>query len=516
MSMRFLQVLISSLLLALAGCSDPDSRVSEGGIGGSGDGNVAEGGIGGSGSGTTTGYGSIYINDARHYQIAEDALVYLDGELINPATINPVGAGLPLGLVAEFLLGEDVNEELTSGTVIKMEANHQVIGPVTSLDPLEVLHQPVRTTATTQIVNTDLQTLQLGDELQVAGLREPSGTLRASRVAAPATVAHWQLIGRISEFSDDSFRIGEQLIERAGSPHIDCQDPLANGRKVLLRAQPQPDFNEGDALTGLLSIRCLSEGLNTFDAELPAELPATTDGFITGLNLLGGTLIGVDLDGQQVDLSNLLPALLSTVSGLDLGSHIEVDGILDTETGVLTARRLILRDELSLFRLIAPVAALQDGTLSVLGQEVLGLPQLSGDLFDGLSTGDTVELLGFISNGVLYAFKVTETAPQPVSLQGVISDINADAGHVLIAGIPFLLESADSISLLGEDGLLSSLVEVVDGVICGVLLPFLCPQEDQPPVVSDQLVGMLAEVSETALIGEILQGGDLILTNPAP
>ena len=109
MSMRFLQVLISSLLLALAGCSDPDSRVSEGGIGGSGDGNVAEGGIGGSGSGTTTGYGSIYINDARHYQIAEDALVYLDGELINPATINPVGAGLPLGLVAEFLLGEDVN-----------------------------------------------------------------------------------------------------------------------------------------------------------------------------------------------------------------------------------------------------------------------------------------------------------------------------------------------------------------------------------------------------------------------
>ena len=85
-----------------------------------------------------------------------------------------------------------------------------------------------------------------------------------------------------------------------------------------------------------------------------------------------------------------------------------------------------------------------------------------------------------------------------------------------LPGIPFLLESADSISLLGEDGLLSSLVEVVDGVICGVLLPFLCPQEDQPPVVSDQLVGMLAEVSETALIGEILQGGDLILTNPAP
>src|SRR5690606_34505044 len=132
---------------------------------------------------------------------------------------------------------------------------------------------------------------------------------------------------------------------------------------------------------------------------------------------------------------------LSTVSGLDLGSHIEVDGILDTETGVLTARRLILRDELSLFRLIAPVAALQDGTLSVLGQEVLGLPQLSGDLFDGLSTGDTVELLGFISNGVLYAFKVTETAPQPVSLQGVISDISEDAGYVLIAGVPFLLES---------------------------------------------------------------------------
>src|SRR5690606_31922632 len=117
-----------------------------------------------------------------------------------------------------------------------------------------------------------------------AGLREPSGTLRASRLATPATVVHWQLIGRISELGDASLRIGDQLIQRNGSAHIDCQGPLANGRKVLLRAQPQPDFTAGEPLTGLLSIRCLSDGLNTFDAELPAELPATTDGFITGLN----------------------------------------------------------------------------------------------------------------------------------------------------------------------------------------------------------------------------------------
>ncbi|MEE4250615.1 MAG: hypothetical protein V2I38_08505, partial [Alcanivoracaceae bacterium] len=158
-----LPTVLASLLLMLVGCSDPgSSRVTEGGIGGSGDGDLAEGGIGGSGSGTTSGYGSLYINEHRYYQIAEDALIWLDGELVAPNTINPTGQGLPLGLVAEFVLGEDANAEMTSGTIRKLVANHNVIGPITSLEPLAVLGQPVRTSADTLLDNVVLTNLLPG------------------------------------------------------------------------------------------------------------------------------------------------------------------------------------------------------------------------------------------------------------------------------------------------------------------------------------------------------------------
>lgn len=515
-----MNTLLSRLLLllaaVLAGCGPMGNDQANGGIGGSGGGNgggeVAEGGIGGSGSGTTTGYGSLYINEHRYYQIAEDAMVWLDGELVAPTTINPTGQGLPLGLVAEFVLGEDANAEMTSGTIRKLVANHDIIGPVTSLVPLTVLGQPVQTSADTLLDNVVLADLLTGQDLKVAGRRDLAGKVRASRLADAPAAPFWQLVGRITGKDSTGFNIGSQRIELS-SPSITCDTALADGQQVLLRAQPQAGFTGGDALTGVTEIICLADGLSLFGADAPATLPATTDGFITAITPGGdGLPIQVSLGGQQVDLTNVLPVLVATLASLELGTHLEVDGVLDTATGVLQARRLQLRDELALFEIIAPVVRLEDGSVLVLGQPLTGLPVADGSVLDGLLNGSTARLAGFINNDGIVVVQAASVPEPAVSLRGAIQAVDEANGQFMVAGIPFQLDSADSVSLLGEDGVL---VNLLDTVLCNDLLPLLCPP-DSSPQVDPSLIGMLADISNATPVAGVLQGGDLILANPAP
>ncbi len=509
---------LSSLLLlvtVLTGCDPMANDQANGGIGGSGGGNgggdVAEGGIGGSGSGTTSGYGSLYINEHRYYQIAEDAMVWLDGELVSPTTINPAGQGLPLGLVAEFVVGEDANAEMTSGTIIRLLTNHDIIGPVTSLAPLTVLGQPVQTSADTLLDNVVVADLLTGQDIKVAGRRDFAGKVRATRLAEAAPF--WQLVGRIAERDSTGFRIGDQRIELLSTPAITCDSALADGQQVLLRAQPEAGFTGGDALTTVTEIICLADGLSLFGEDAPATLPATTDGFITAITLGGGGLpVQVSLGGQQVDLTNVLPVLVATLTSLELGTHLEVDGVLETATGVLQARRLQLRDELALFEIIAPVVRLEDGSLLVLDQPLTGLPAADGSVLDELVDGSTARLAGFINSEGIVVVQAATVPEQTVSLRGAIQAVDEATGLFEVAGIPFRLDSADSVSLLGEDGVL---INLLDSVLCNSLLPLLCPPAGAPEV-NESLVGMLADISGAAAVAEVLEGGDLILTNPAP
>ncbi|MFN3714290.1 MAG: DUF5666 domain-containing protein [Alcanivoracaceae bacterium] len=504
--------LLASLLLVLAGCGqETPVRTSEGGIGGSGGGggDVAEGGIGGSGSGTTTGYGSIYINDFRYYQIAEDAIVRLDGELVTPTTINASGQGLPLGMVADFLLDDSADAELTRGTVVEMEANHRVIGPVTGLNPLRVLGQPVRVNDSTLLNGVSPDSLSLGTLIKVAGLDDHTGNLRASRLASATSTAHWQLVGQISDVTDSGFRVGTQNIDMGSvTPLIECAGPLANGQSVLLRATPQDPFTPGDALTGVTLVRCLDEGINLFGREVPETLPATTDGFITDLLLLGPNgPLAVKLGGQTVDLSEVLPVLLGTLANLQVGSRLEVDGVLNTTTGVLQARRVRLRDELALLEIIAPVIALDDGVITVLGQPVVALPQTIGTLYDSVVVGDTVKLIGFVSGDTLYAVNAMQVSPQAVSLRALVTSVSDNGDTLNLAGIPFTKDSADSLVLLDAVG---EVVDLLSDTVC-FLLPFLCPAPSEPP----NLAGTLATLTSSSFDGSTLDGGDLILRVPA-
>lgn len=510
MSARQMYVGLVALLvsLVLTGCSSPESASSS-----SGGGQVAEGGIGGSGSGTASGYGSIWIGGNRHFPVADDAVVTLDGAPVAANSINAVGQGLPLGVTLEYLLADDANADLTEGTAIALEAWHQVIGPVTSVSPLTVLGQPVLVTSDTLLsdnLNNDVANLLVGDQVAIGGMPTSFGSVRATRVEKlDVAPLNWQVLGRIEALDASQFSIREQVISLAGIATENCDAALANGDKVVVQASVPASFTAGDSLDTAWRVICQSEGLGLFAdrADLPAQLPAAVDGVITDIDLLAET---ISLDGQPVDLSGTLEFLLATLSDLSLGLRVEVEGTLDTATGVITAERLTARDPL--VSISAPIDQLVGTLVSVLGLDAVIVPGVID--FDSLTAGEQVSLSGFLdSAGQLYVVTgefLGAADPAAISLSGPISAVDNETGTFSVAGVPFGVATADNLVVETVDGL----VEVIELGTCLLdpLLPFLpCPTTDTSEFLDTLVIGSPAQISSATSTGTLLQGGDVLL-----
>lgn len=531
---RWLQFGALSLLLALGGCGGSSSGgdTANGGMGGSGSGNgqYAEGGMGGSGSGTSSGYGSIYLNDnRRHYPIDENADVFLDGERVDPATINPQDKGLPLGMTLEFLLAGDANANLTSGTAIRIRADHRVIGPVTGTDPLEVLGQPVLVTSETLLAeplsSSAVENLSPGDVVKVDGLVNYAGVIRATRIEKPAvSPTEWQLMGRaVNVVPGSSLEIHGQAVEIFNATYINCDgDSPVEDQRVLVRAQSGGGFQSGDTLTGTLTVECLPEGLSLFANDPPdpdvTTLPATVDAIITDLpeaDLADGE-ITLNLNGQEVlvRVSDLAEVLFGTLDQLQPGTRIEVDGTLDTASGVITAESIRFRDPL--ITLVAPVDGGVVGRLLLaLGIEVRPTPEMQGGtLFDTPGTLGQAELSGFITDdGVVYAESLATSGaadPSSVSFTGPVTAVDDGVDTVtLFTGKVFDTASATNVSLLDATG------DLLTDVLCS-LLGFCLnnPPDLEGEVPEDgSAVGAVSGASWNVAQSR-LENGDLKITLP--
>ena len=498
--------------LILAGCGNPGatSAPSSGESRDSHD--VAEGGIGGSGSGAASGYGSIWVGGNRHFPIAADAVVRLDGRPLAANSVNAEGQGLPLGITLEYLLAEDASADLMQGTATAIEAWHQVIGPVTSVAPLTVLGQPVFVTADTllSVPEGDPDLLQPGDLVAVGGMPNSFGSIRATRLSllrdAPLD---WQIVGRISDLDASGFRIRDQRILLDGIALENCDSGLHNGGKVIVQASASSAFSGAESLQTAHRLICQPEGLNLFASHrsAPQQIPAAFDGVITDIRHLP---LSISLDGQQVNLESLLAAGTNTLRDLALGARIEVDGVLDTRTGIITATRLTARDPL--VRIEAPVTQIAADVISVLGQTALMIPG-AGDA-GSLSGSQQVSLSAITdSAGQLFitsAESLGAADEQNIVVLGDISSIDVVGGTFSVAGIAFDISSADRL-----------LIETVEGVVTLMeagqcltpsLLPLLpCPDTDTTDFLNGLESGTHAEIRNASLDGALLRGGEVRL-----
>lgn len=510
MSARQIYVGLVALLasVVLAGCSSPESSgsVSTGG-------QVAEGGIGGSGSGTASAYGSIWIGGNRHFPVADDAVVTLDGQPVAANSINATGQGLPLGITLEYLLADDANADLTEGTAIALEAWHQVIGPVTSVSPLTVLGQPVLVTSDTLLsdnLGSDVANLVVGDQVAVGGMPTSFGSVRATRLEKlEVAPLNWQVLGRVEALDASQFSIRDQVISLAGIAAENCGAGIANGDKVVVQASVPGTFAGGDVLDTAWRVICQPEGLALFAdrADVPTQLPAAVDGVITEIDLLAQT---ISLDGQPVDLSNTVEFLLATLSDLSLGLRVEVEGTLDTTTGVISAEKLTARDPL--VRITAPVDDLVGMLVSVLGLDAVIVPGVID--FDSLGAGEQVSLRGFLDSAdqlyVVAGNSLGAANPADISLTGPISAVDNLAGTFSVAGVPFDVATADNLIVETVDGVID--VIELGSCLLNPLLPILpCPDTDTSGFLDTLVIGSPAQISNATSTGTLLQGGDVLL-----
>jgi hypothetical protein len=495
--------------LILVGCSNPGATSSPS-SGDPRDGNeVAEGGIGGSGSGTASGYGSIWVGGNRHFPIADDAVVRLDGRPVAANSVNAEGQGLPLGITLEYLLAEDASDDLMQGTAIAIEAWHQVIGPVTSVAPLTVLGQPVFVTADTllSVPEGDPELLQPGDIVAVGGMPNSFGSVRATRLSLLSDAPlDWQIVGRVSDLDASGFRIRDQRISLDGIALENCDNGLHNGSKVVVQASASTTFVGGESLQTAHRLICQPEGLNLFASHpsAPQQIPAAFDGVITDIHHLPLT---ISLDGQLVNLESLLAAGINTLRDLALGARVEVDGVLDTRTGVITATRLTARDPL--VRIEAPLEQIVGDLISVLGQSTLIVP---GATDAGLlSVGHQIAVTAFTDSSdqmfVISAQLLGTADNQNVLLHGQISSIDSANGTFSVASVPFDVASADTFLIETDDGLIT----LLEAGQC-LLQPLLsCPTNDTTEFLNGLEPGTYVEIDGASFDGAFLNGGEVLL-----
>ena len=210
----FFLILAGAVLYACGGAGIGDLASSGGGTGGTGVG----GGTGGTGIsvGFVSGFGSIYVNGVRYD--TSSAEIYVEGQSAGFGDTT-VLAQLAVGMVVRV---EGDLEDSENGTARRVYFNDDLRGPVESI--VEVDSIPIKLTVlgkdiilqdTTQIDMHDINSLAVGDWVQVSGFEDADGCIHASFLTKSASSAKANLKGIISELNTTTrkFKINDILID---------------------------------------------------------------------------------------------------------------------------------------------------------------------------------------------------------------------------------------------------------------------------------------------------------------
>ena len=419
---------------------------------------VAGGGIGGTGKGTITNFippptapaslgaaplaeggGSITLNALRTFNLTSSTEFRIDDDAVDAAAL----AAQAEGMVARVDVGMDVDPAFTSGTAVRVVAEHALIGPVTGTGAaLAVLGQPVLVTAQTVLRGLpNPESLIVGDLVEVSGNISAGGTVQATRLELETVApAAWRITGTVAGLvPGTSFLIGSQNVQFAGATLSDCGSGPADGVPVKVTVSANQTYVDAAVgatpLPALVATRveCVRPGI-----ELPPELTSGTlhvelEGFVTATD---GAVppVTFEVNGQVVQIISGTVYENGGVTDLVIGARVEVVGSLDIGTGVLTASRIEFSEHR--VRIIAPVTAMDAHTMTLLGIAVMITPLTEDDeqiLGGGMPTTQ-VEVNGFTDGTHVFATEIKtkgNAVSDPVRLRGPVTDIGTDDFAVL-------------------------------------------------------------------------------------
>ena len=444
----------AAALVALTGCGG-------GGGGGSLAGTSGIGGTGvrvaGVGIGTTTGFGSVIINDVRVFTIDSETKILRDGGEITEAELELEGAGF----MTRVEIGTDVSPDFTSGTAVTVAVDNNIKGPVTAINPLTVLGQSVVATADTVLAGlTGITDLAVTDAVEVSGFSDDNNVIQATRIQRKAGgIPVWKLTGRVSNVTPGGFNISTQSVLLNGVVPRDCGTGLVNGDLVEVRAAQDPAFVAGNPLVTVTDIECTQPGLG-----LPANadgtlLRAEVEGLVTTITSPNDFVVG----GQRVQTTAATSFESGAAEDVVPGAKLEAEGELDTSTGILSTEKIKFRE--TRVRIEAPVNVQGGGLgssftiMDIIPVNTTSLTEDDDGLVDGSGPAGNiqVEVRGFVdSSGTVFANEVRErgtTDLTDVRLRGPATDTcDPLAGDNELAILDVIVDTADPDTSFSDTG----------------------------------------------------------------
>ena len=296
-----------------------------------GGGGVASGGMGGTGisQGPVSGFGSVYINGVKFNTDGATATTVED-------SVGTGQTGLKLGMVATVEWEKDATTGKYRAKSIKYSDDVQGPFTVANATTLTVLGQTVIVDALTVFEGdgstsvTSLAGLPVGRVVEVSGLEDNTGAIRASRIELKPIGATFELKGIVSNASGTTFTLGTQAVSLSGTATLP-----ANGACVEVK---------GAALSGAALVATVVETDDScaLGGTVAANMEVELEGYVSGFSASG-----FKVNGQSVQVTSATvyddKGVPATITILD-GARVEVEGKMTN--GVLIATKISLDPEL--------------------------------------------------------------------------------------------------------------------------------------------------------------------------
>lgn len=303
-----------------------------------------------------------------------------------------------------------------------------LIGPVTAVDPLQVLGQPVTITGDTVIEGfTTPDQLEIGAAMIVAGLVDPNGSVYATlAVLRGAQGNKYLLNGTVTQVvvAEPRVRVGNQWVDTVGVDFVGCATggPVV-GDYLELRADSIAGFATGDPIDTITAARCAT----------PVPLgTAGAQGALEGI-------VGAGVDGESFQLGTVT-IRYGTATVFEFGGPDDLEPGADVSTeGTFIDATTFTADSVEFVRPVVrfegpmlPVDVTPGVSLRPFGVEVLNSAQLRDDdgiLANGLAAPTQVQVRGWLDrNNVAFATRVRERGAadaNDVALRGPLAAFSA-------------------------------------------------------------------------------------------
>jgi hypothetical protein len=282
------------------------------------------GGISGTGIvyGPITGFGSVIVNGTE-FDVT-DAEISIEGV---PALESDLRLGMLVTIRGVLDQGAGV------GTADSVDADTTLRGPVDSIDvaarEITVLGQLVRTNANTIFDGTTLETLLLGNIVEVSGLNDSSDGFLATRIELEDDAEEFEIEGRIQNLDTvaETFAIGALLVDYS-SAEIEGAPATGLENGLLVEAESsQPPVNNV-LLAEEVEVR-------TGDVGGDEGEEASVDGLVTAL--LGPNRFVVNR-GQVVRVTSATRYEGGNASDVAVNVRVEVEGVLDASSEIVAEK----------------------------------------------------------------------------------------------------------------------------------------------------------------------------------